>query len=452
MAGLAVCFLLLAASLAAAAQEHDGSRIPVKETDSLEILVYFEKGYSSFNPAYKKNGERLLKFIREVDFKDTLHIRGTASPEGEWKLNDRLSIRRAESLRSYIMENAAIDGPVLIVGGDGIDWAGLRSMAMESSMPHKEKVLKVISGVLSGRIQPENANKSLLYIGDGEAWWYMYRNFFPQLRTVSFRTWGDPPPTIIGHRQGAAYVEAEHEEESSAIVSGNSGREVTPVSGEADVAHDDCQDSDAGASGVQEEAVVQEEAMVQDASRTGLDETVGNEPFHRFAVKTNLLYDAALMPNLEFEWLINEHWSVSVDGNVAWWKNAQKHQYYQALIISPECRWWFKTFKPWHGHYMGLMAGGGLYDLENKRTGYRGEAGFAGLTYGFMWPIARSLSFDAEIGAGYMYTKFEEYEPVDNHYVYQRTRSMNYVGPLKLKFSLVWRFADMSGKKKGGAK
>ena len=94
MAGLAVCFCLLAASLTAAAQEHDGSRIPVKETDSLEILVYFEKGFSSFNPAYKKNGERLLKFIREVDFKDTLHIRGAASPEGEWKLNDRLSIRR----------------------------------------------------------------------------------------------------------------------------------------------------------------------------------------------------------------------------------------------------------------------------------------------------------------------------------------------------------------------
>ena len=72
-------------------------------------------------------------------------------------------------------------------GGDGIDWAGLRSMAMESSMPHKEKVLKVISGVLSGRIQPENANKSLLYIGDGEAWWYMYRNFSPssvQCRSV----------------------------------------------------------------------------------------------------------------------------------------------------------------------------------------------------------------------------------------------------------------------------
>ena len=80
-------------------------------------------------------------------------------------------------------------------------------------------------------------------------------------------------------------MEAEHEEEASAIVSGNSGREVTPVSGEADVAHDDCQDSDAGASGVQEKAVVQEEAVVQDASRTGLDETVGNEPFHRFAVK-----------------------------------------------------------------------------------------------------------------------------------------------------------------------
>lgn len=446
IAGFAACFCLLAASVTAVAQGHGEGRSQAMEQDSLEVLLYFRKGYSVFEPAYKNNGERLMKFIREVDFKDTLHIRGTASPEGEWELNDRLSRKRAGSLRAYIMENASIEGPVLLVGGDGIDWAGLRSMATASRMPHKERVLDVIGKVLSGKIAPENANKSLIYIGDGEAWKYMYEHFFPQLRTVSFRTWGDPPPTIIGHRPGAEYIGDNTSEEQPAV---------------PEVENEGTASSDGDGNSIEEEGGTESGMPEAESGCTEAEgepigepkmEKMKDEPFHRLALKTNLLYDLALMPNLELEYLINEHWSVSLEGDVAWWKNAGKHQYYQTLILSPECRWWFKTFKPWHGHYLGIMAGGGLYDLENKRTGYKGEAGFAGLTYGFMWPVSRNLSFDAELGAGYMYTKYEEYEPVDNHYVYQRTRSMNYFGPLKLKFSLVWRFADVAGKKKGGSK
>lgn len=445
---LALWFCLLAAAVpvsVTAAERTGRDAVPVHDPDSLEVLVYFRKGYSTFDPSYMRNSERLLGFIREAGFKDTLHIRGTASPEGEKKLNDRLSLKRANSLYSYIKENAAVDGPVLMVGGDGIDWAGLRSMTMDSQMPHKEEVLGVIGDVMSGKISPENANKVLLGIGSGEAWQYMYLHFFPRLRTVSFRTWGDPSPTVIGHRPGAECPEIS----SGMLLSDEDGddvidADVLPAEGADDA--DVTENRDAGE--------CQEAVSPDGASSCGRQEgkPASHEPFHLFALKTNFIYDVALMPNLEFEWLINEHWSVSVEGDVAWWKNEKKHQYYQVLAISPECRWWFRTFKPWHGHYLGLMAGGGLYDLENRRTGYKGEAGFAGLTYGFMWPVGRNISFDAEVGAGYMYTKYEEYEPLDGHYVYQRTRSMNYFGPLKLKFSLVWRFADRTGRKKGGAR
>lgn len=162
-------------------------------------------------------------------------------------------------------------------------------------------------------------------------------------------------------------------------------------------------------------------------------------PNHRIAIKTNLIYDVLLMPSLELEWRINNRWSINVEGEVAWWKNDPKHQYYQIATILPEGRFWFKTKNPWHGHYVGIFAGGNWYDLEAGKRGVQGEAALVGVSYGYMWPVSRCLSFEAGIGIGYMYTKFEEYLPQDGCYVYQRTKKMHYFGPLKLKLGFVWR-------------
>ena len=170
----------------------------------------------------------------------------------------------------------------------------------------------------------------------------------------------------------------------------------------------------------------------------------------RMALKTNLIYDVLLAPDLEVEYRINDRWSVAIEGTMAWWHNNGKHKYYQLAVISPEVRYWFKTKKPWHGHYIGLFGGQGWYDLENGGRGYRGEGQMAALSYGYMFPVAKHLSFDAEIGLGYMHTRFQEYLPIDGHYVYQQTSKINYFGPLKLKFSLVWRF--WPDKRKGGVK
>ena len=124
--------------------------------------------------------------------------------------------------------------------------------------------------------------------------------------------------------------------------------------------------------------------------------------------------------------------------------------------ISPEVRWWFGQQKnnPWHGHYLGLFGGFSWFDLENKENGYQGEAEIAGLSYGYMFPIARRLSLEAGLGLGYLHSKYEEYEPVPHmggtHYVYLQTKRVDYFGPLKLKLALVWHLQDIN-RKKGGA-
>ena len=159
------------------------------------------------------------------------------------------------------------------------------------------------------------------------------------------------------------------------------------------------------------------------------------------AVKTNLLYDALLLPTVEAEYLFNDRWSLNVEGSVAWWRiDGGVDKYYDLWIVSPEARYWFGSRGRWHGHHGGLFVGGGAYDLENGSQGYKGEYFMTGLSYGFMFPVrgCRSLHLEANVGVGYLYTEHEKYLPIDGHYVYQETGRTNYFGPLKAKFSLVW--------------
>ena len=185
------------------------------------------------------------------------------------------------------------------------------------------------------------------------------------------------------------------------------------------------------------EAVPEQTSSGKDPEGVRKEEIAGDTlvqpPWHRLAIKTNLLYDAILMPSLEVEYRIDDRWSVAVEGSVAWWKRDRRHKYYQIATILPEGRYWFGTKKPWHGHYVGVFAGGSWYDLENGERGYKGEFFTTGVSYGYMFPIGRSLSIEAGLGVGFLYTTYEEYLPIDGHYVYQQTSRTNWFGPVKVK-------------------
>ena len=166
----------------------------------------------------------------------------------------------------------------------------------------------------------------------------------------------------------------------------------------------------------------------------------------RWALKTNLPYDVLGAFSLEIERRLKAPWSVNLEGVLAWYKNDGKHRYYQLAWVSPEARYWFRALAPWHGHYAGVFGGVGLYDLENKGRGHQGEFWMAGLSYGYMFPIGRKLSLEAGVGVGFMRTGYEDYLPVDGHYVYQESKRSNYFGPLKAKLALVWRLDAFTGK------
>lgn len=162
----------------------------------------------------------------------------------------------------------------------------------------------------------------------------------------------------------------------------------------------------------------------------------------RFALKTNLLGYAVLMPNIEGEWKFADRWSVALEVQGAWYAKENPHKVYRVSTVIPELRYWAIDHSRWHGMYVGVFGGYGLYDLSNGKTGHKGHEGegtLVGLSMGYMWPISKHLSLDAGIGVGYMHARDKAYTPVDGHHLYQFSKNINYVGPLRLKLSLVWR-------------
>lgn len=399
-----------------------------RNTDTLS--VHFEISDSRVDTALAGNREKLdsveriiMRYSSNPGFSMTMT--GGASPEGTVRYNAYLAARRVEAVLDYFEERFGDRFPKEAVDTSsiGADWKGLERLISDGMVfEGSEQVLSIIRNVPfyvieNGKITG-GRKKSLMDLHRGDVFRYMMDNVFPELRQVSLTVcYTRPDPLLPLDFSMPVYAVGE------------------PLSGKP-VLH----------GGGPRQGYDGRTQYTSSADVT--------DPTYRMALKTNLLSDAALMPSLEAEYLINEHWSVAAHGAVAWWSRDAAHKYYQIATIYPEARWWFKTRKPWHGHYLGVFAGGSWYDLENGGRGYKGEAGFVGLSYGYMFPIARRLSIEAGIGAGYMYTGYEEYLPVPymggTHYVYQQTSRMNYFGPLKLKLALVWRLWEKD--RKGGVR
>lgn len=182
-----------------------------------------------------------------------------------------------------------------------------------------------------------------------------------------------------------------------------------------------------------------------------VQETEASRPFHLPVIfKSNLIYDAMLAPSLEIEYVINDHWSAAVETSIAWWHNSHKHWYYQIATLIPEVRYRINARKPGHYHTVGLFGGAGWYDLEYKKTGYKGELWMAGVSYSYTIPINRLLGLEFGAGLGFMSAKHEEYLPIDGHYVYQQTSRTSFFGPLRLKCALLFDVNRFM--KKGGAR
>ena len=161
------------------------------------LTLYFRQGQSSWDPAYRDNGPRLLSLVKELQRlrRDSavvlyLHYRSAASPEGSVALNRRLSGERARVMTGYLGRYLPVSDS-LAVTSHGEDWAGLRSLVSSSTLAHREPVLAVLDRLLADpglddRLV-ERYKRELMSLSGGEPWASMLAEFFPRLRYFKVR-------------------------------------------------------------------------------------------------------------------------------------------------------------------------------------------------------------------------------------------------------------------------
>jgi hypothetical protein len=171
-------------------------------------------------------------------------------------------------------------------------------------------------------------------------------------------------------------------------------------------------------------------------------------------IKTNLLYDVALTPNLGVEVPIGERYSVEVDFMRGWWLKRDWSFCWQLEAASLEGRYWFSDRAERYlkgGWYAGILLQGAFYDFQlNSTRGVQGETMMAGVTGGYLYPLGCGWSLEFSLGLGYLRTNYRRYtvETIhnDEHELVKSDASMRLQGvfPLKAGVSIQWAIRTKS--------
>lgn len=165
-------------------------------------------------------------------------------------------------------------------------------------------------------------------------------------------------------------------------------------------------------------------------------------------IHTNLLYDAALMPDLGIEVAFGRHYSLLFEYAMAWWSSSSDLSWcYRLAHGTVEGRYWLRgwnrseTAQP-TGHFFGLYASMGMYDLEFHGDGVQSmPTPFSmGVSYGYAFRLNRQFTLQCGLGVGFLQTRYHRYIHNPQVQTLDATRRADrlWVGPTRAMVSLVW--------------
>ena len=397
------------------------------------VVIYFDKNSSELNLDLRDNDQslRLILDSLSVFNSDSVYkiksitFSGAASPDGSRAYNNRLAERRARSVFKYIADYAPLPDSIQAVRSLGRDWSGLIRLAQnDPNLPHRNYVLELLNTIASNDNQTgADPLLRLMRVNDGVVYNYMSENLFPLLRAtylnISYEKISKSDYDVWASRmrslEDIVFVEVE--------------QPIDTVPAEEPV----------------DTLVVESQPEPEPQPATEVEALADSSlcrPFY-MAIKSNMLFDAAMTPNAGIEFYLGAGFSLSANWQYAWWKRDKSAFYWRTYGGDVEARYWFGKAakeKPLTGHHVGLYGQLFTYDFEFGGKGLLAPkwSWAAGASYGYSLPIHRVLNIDFVVGAGYHTGIYYEYLPIDGQYVWQATKRRHWIGPTKAEVTLVW--------------
>ena len=153
------------------------------------VSVRFPVAKTVLDPDFLSNAKALkdiedaIRLVLDDDWAELggIDIAGYASPEGNPKENQQLSVGRAEALKEYIIGKFGFSEDRFNVTAGGEDWSGLRALVADSDMPYRNEVLDIIDNV-----PQEQRQTKLKALAGGRPYRSMLDVLYPQLRDACY--------------------------------------------------------------------------------------------------------------------------------------------------------------------------------------------------------------------------------------------------------------------------
>ena len=408
--------------------------------DTVRVSAYFRYGASGLAPEFRDNGGRLARFgnisaalLRDTTFRvSEIRVRAGASPEGNSAAQRQLTDRRGETIRRYLSESTGLPAARIEVESVGIDWTGLETLVAASDYAQRGEVLRILretpEWISRGGKVVDGRKRQLQLLDGGRAWRDLAEHFFPQLRRVEVTLAGENMHRVLfaDSIPAAPVIPAAPQRDTVVRVERD-----TLVVVERDTV-----------------VVMHYDTVVLTCRRE-------RRPLSA-ALRTNMLYDAAAIPNIGIEFHLGRGWSLGGNWIYAWWNSDRRHRYWRIYGGDLLLRRYFgrrDSASPFAGHHAGLYGQLVTYDFETGGRGYLGDrwSWGGGVEYGYTLPVGRRLSLDFTLGVGYLGGEYKVYDPEDGCYVWKETRQRHWVGPTKAEISLVWLLGGRNvNERKGG--
>lgn len=397
-------YLMFCASVSLVAQNGQSA-----SNEANEVIIYFRFSKALIEKDYQSNNaelQRLDYIIKEINqgFIDSIQIVSSTSPDGNVSYNERLAKRRSTSIINYLKwKYPEIDFSKLSISEKNYRWEDLRSqLESDNSVSYRNEIL----AILNRTKDPDRTMSLLKQVDEGRCFNYLSKKYLRFLRNATSITFYKKKPDRLNQ---AAIVE--------------------PPFDKSDF----------------------QKGLYLQSPITGRREAEWAYPF---AIKTNLLFDLATALNVELEVPIAKQWSVAAEWIFPWWYLKKDKWAMHIMYGNLEARYYFKNNlesdyyytlrrkqrNSMQGWFMGVYAGGGIYDLLWKEEGAKGNVYLStGLTAGYVLPLNRKMALEFSLGVGYLQTDYERFVPKGHCLVWQSDETLKWFGLTRAKISLIWK-------------
>lgn len=177
----------------------DSLRVGPEKRES--VMVYFRQGSSVIDKNYMDNGEHLDRLAEVLEtylldgakVKGKVQIHASASPEGSNRINNHLVNARAKAIADWIGKkfNTKIGYEIDF---KGIDWQLLLLLVEHNEdVPYRDEVIDIIKNtpkqVKVKGVWVNQRQKKLEALHNGEAYRWLLKNLYPELRYAAVDTY-----------------------------------------------------------------------------------------------------------------------------------------------------------------------------------------------------------------------------------------------------------------------